>query len=60
MAREKAYFRDVVADITEKTGKMLLGVNDIKAYLKVGHNKAMKYLDGEKNITVFQLASKLL
>jgi hypothetical protein len=60
MPREKEHFRDVVADITEKTGKMLLGVNDIKAYLKVGHSKAIKYLDGNKTITVFQLASKLL
>lgn len=60
MAREKAYFRDVVADITEKTGKMVLGVYDIKSYLKVSHNTASKYLDGAKTITVFQLASKLL
>ena len=60
MGREKAYFREVVADITEKTGKMILGVYDIKAYLKVGRNKALEYLDGNKTITVFQLASKLL
>lgn len=60
MAREKAYFREVVAEIIEATGKRVLGVYDIKAYLKVGHNKALEYLDGEKTITVFQLASKLL
>lgn len=60
MPREKEHFRDVVAEITEKTGKTILGVNDIKAYLHISYNKAVKYLDGKKTITVFQLASKLL
>lgn len=60
MPREKPYFRDVVADIKESTGKTILGVNDIKKYLKIGHNKAVMYLDGQKTITIFQLASKLL
>lgn len=58
--REKEHFRDVVADIIDTTGKRLLGVNDIKKYLNIGHNKAAAYLDGEKTITAFQLASKLL
>jgi hypothetical protein len=60
MAREKEFFRDVVADIKESTGKTVLGVNDVKSYLKVGYKKALRYLDGQKTITVFQLASKLL
>lgn len=60
MAREKEHYRDVVADIKESTGKTILGVNDIKKYLRVGHNKAVEYLDGQKNITVFQLANKLI
>ncbi len=60
MAREKENFRDVVAEIKESTGKTILGVNDLKKYLKVGHNKAIKYLDGNKTITVFQLAQKLI
>ena len=60
MGREKAYFRDTVAEIVECTGKRILGVNDIKKYLHIGHNKAVQYLDGEKTITVFQFASKLL
>jgi hypothetical protein len=60
MAREKPYFRDVVADITERTGKMILGVTDIKQYLKIGRAKALEYLDGKKSITVFEFASKLL
>lgn len=60
MAREKEFFRDVVAEIQEATGKTLLGVNDIKKYLKIGHSKAIKYLDGKKTITVFQFAQKLL
>ena len=60
MAREKEFFRDVVADIIEATGKRVLGVNDIKKYLRIGHNKAADYLEGEKNITAFQLARKLI
>ena len=61
MAREKEHYRDVVADIVERTdGKMILGVYDIKKCLKVGHNKALKYLDGEKTIPVYKLASELL
>lgn len=60
MAREKEFFRDTVAAITEATGKTILGVNDIKKYLKCGHNKAVTYLDGQKNISVFRLAQKLL
>lgn len=60
MAREKEYFREVVAEICESTGKTILGVNDIKKYLKVGYAKATEYLDGNKTITVFQLAKKLI
>ena len=57
---EKPYFRDVVADIYEATGKRELGVMDIMKYMKVGHNKAVKYLDGAKTITIHQFARKLL
>ena len=60
MGREKAYFREVVAEIKESTGKTILGVNDIMKYLKIGHGKAIEYLDGEKTTTVFKLASKLI
>lgn len=60
MAREKENFRDVVADIVEETGKRMLGVYDIMKYLRIGHNKAIKYLDGQKNITVHQFARKLI
>lgn len=60
MAREKEYFREAVADIVEATGKRILGVNDIMKYLRIGHNKAVEYLDGEKTITVYQLAKKLI
>ena len=61
MAREKEHYRDVVAEITENTkGKMILGVRDIMKYLHISHNKALKYLDGEKTISVFKFASKLL
>lgn len=60
MAREKPYFREVVDHIVSETGKMRLGVYDIMRYMKTGHNKALKYLDGKKEITVFEFASKLL
>ena len=60
MAREKEFFREVVADIVENTGKRELGVYDIMKYLGIGHNKAAKYLDKQKTITVFQFAQKLI
>ena len=61
MGREPEYYREVVADITERTGKTILGVNDLRKFLGVGHNKAVTYLDkGEKTITVYRLAKKLL
>lgn len=46
--------------IETKTGKCLLGVNDIKKYLRIGHNKAADYLDGDKKITSVQFARKLI
>ena len=60
MAREKEFFRDVLADIVEVTGKRELGVYDIMDYMKIGYAKSLKYLDGRKKITAHQLASKLL
>ena len=60
MAREKPYYRETVADIIERTGKMVLGVNDVKNYLHIGYNRAAEYLGDEKNITVYQLAQKLI
>ena len=61
MGREKEYYREVVADIKERTGKTILGVNDLRKFLGVGHNKAVEYLArGEKKITVYELAKKLL
>ena len=61
MAREQAYFREVVADITERTGKTILKIDDGKKFLKVGHARALEYFEyGEKTITVYQLAKKLI
>ena len=61
MGREKEYYREVVADITERTGKVILGVNDLRKFLGVGHNKAVTYLNrGEKTISVYELAKKLI
>lgn len=61
MAREKPYFREVVADIIERSGKVVLTINDLKRYLKVGHNTAVSYMPkGEKTITAYQLAQKII
>ncbi len=61
MSREQPYYREVVADIREQTGKTILGVNDLRQFLGCGHNKAVTYFDkGEKTITVYQLAKKLV
>lgn len=60
MAREKQYFREVVAEIIEATGKRVLCVDDVRKYLKISTENAKEYFEGKKRITVFQLASKLL
>ena len=61
MAREKPYYREVVADIIERSGKMVLNISDVMKYLKVGHNTALSYMEkGEKTINVYKLAGKLL
>jgi hypothetical protein len=58
--REKEHFRDVVEDVINRTGKTMLGVNDIQRFLRVGRNKALSFLAGQKEISVYQFASKLL
>ncbi|MBR5808837.1 MAG: hypothetical protein IKY39_01850 [Clostridia bacterium] len=60
MPREKEHYREVVADIYEATGKRMFGVNDIRAYLGIGYNKAIEYLGKNKQINIYQFASKLL
>lgn len=60
MPREKPYFRDVVADIHERTGKMMLNAEDIRKYLRTRRENALNYLEGEKTISVYKFASKLL
>lgn len=60
MPKEKEYYREVVADVKEVTGKTVLGVYDIMKFLKVGHNKAIRYLGKNKTITVYQFAAQLI
>jgi len=62
MAREKPYYRETINIVQEKIGadKVLIGVNDIRKYLKCGYDKAIEYLDGKEKITIFQFVSKLL
>ena len=60
MGREKAYFREVVEQIVEDTGKRMLTATDIQKYLRIRYEKAVKYLQGKKQITVFEFARQLL
>ena len=60
MAREKAYYSDVLADLQKKTTKVILGINDIRAILQLGYDKAFQFMEGKKSITIYQLASRLL
>ena len=60
MPREKEFFRDVVADIVETTGKRELGINDVKKFLKIGQNKASTYMCGKKKINVYEFAKQLI
>ena len=60
MAREKPYFRETVEVIIESTGKMMWRASDIKEYLHIRYSGALEYMDGQKTITVFEFAKKLL
>lgn len=61
MAREKPYYREIVADLVERTGgKMTFTCKAIMDLLKIGHNKALAYLEGKKEITVYELARRLI
>ena len=61
MSREKPYFRDTVADLFEKSdGKMMFNCRSIMQTLKIGHNKAITYLDGKKEISIYDLARKII
>jgi hypothetical protein len=60
MPREKEFFRDVLADIKESTGKTILTTTDVQKFLKRRYSEARKYMDGQRTITVYQLAQKLL
>ena len=60
MAREKPYYREIIADIAERSGgKMVFTCKSIMDLLKIGHNKAAVYLDGKKEITIYELARKI-
>jgi hypothetical protein len=61
MAREKQYYREVVADLSERSGgKMTFNCRSIMQTLKIGRSKALAYLEGEKNISIYELARKML
>lgn len=60
--REKPYYRDVLADLIERTnGKMILNIKDTKELLGISRDKAEEILGRNvRTITVQQLASRLL
>lgn len=60
--REKPYYRDVLADLIERTnGKMILNIKDTKELLGTSRDKAEEILGRNvRTITVQQLASRLL
>ena len=60
MPREKPYYSDVLADLQKKTTKIVLNTYDIQKLLRVGNPKALKFMGKDKNITIYQLASRLL
>ena len=61
MAREKPYYREVIADLLERSGgKMTFTCTAIMDIMKIGHNKAIEYLDGRKEITIYEFARKLI
>ncbi len=60
MAKEKLCPVEVADDIFNITQKRILGVYDIMRFLKIGYNKAKKYLDGKKEISVYDFARKLI
>ncbi len=60
MAREKEFYRDVLADLKETTDKTILTTSDVRRIIKRRHEEARKYMDGKKTITIYQLAQKLL
>ncbi len=60
MAREKPYFREVVEQIVEDTGKRMLTATDVQRYLHIRYEKALTYMNRKKQITVFEFAQQLL
>ena len=61
MAREKPYYREVIADLYERSGgKMVFNCRAIMAVMKIGHNKACEYLDGKKEISIYELARRII
>lgn len=60
--REKPYYRDVLADLLERTdGKMILNIKETKELLGISRDRAEEILGRNvRTITVQQLASRLL
>ena len=61
MGREKPYYREIIADLYERSeGKMMFNCATIKSLLKIGQNKAIDILAGKKEISIYELARKLI
>lgn len=61
MAKEKPYYREVIADIYERSGgKMVFNCHSIMDTLGVGREKAIKILAGKREISIYELVRKLI
>lgn len=61
MPREKPYYREVIADLNERSGgRMMFSCRNIMDLFKVGHSKAIDMLDGKKEISIYELARKII
>ena len=61
MPREKPYYREGIADLYERSGgRMTFNCRAIMELMKIGHNKAAEFLDGKKEISIYELARKII
>lgn len=61
MAKEKPYFRETVEDLRERSGgKMVFNCRAIMSVLRIGHSKAVDLLDGKKELSIYELARKII
>ena len=61
MPIEKPYFHEVIADLSERSGgRMVFNCKALMELFKIGYNKAIDMLDGKKEISIYELARKII